>query len=532
MLKLWSFLLFSLVFSPAITANAKNNKTLIYCSEGSPDYFNPQLSLSGAAFDSSNLLYSRLVEFNQARTQLIPGLAVRWNISKGKKKYTFHLRKKVSFSGGKDFKPSRHFNADDVVFSFERQKDKTHPYYQVNGGGYKFFHSLDLHNLITKIHKVTDHKVEFHLKQPHPLFLTYLAMEFAVILSKEYGDFLLQKGKKEQMDFQPVGTGPFVLKKYVKDSLIRYERNNNYYLGSAKLKNIVFAITPDPTVRFQKLKRKECHLLAKPQPVDIPAMKKHPDIQVAEGMTYNVAYLAMNTTRPPLNNVKVRQAIAHAFNRSLYIQAIYKGMAKLAHTPVPPNLWGHNKKIKSYEYNVKKAKELLKEAGYEKGLNLELWTLPISRPYNPNGKKMGELMQADLKKVGITVRLITYDWSTYIAKSSKGEHDLVQMGWSADIGDPGNFLNILLSCKTVDSGANLSRWCNKNYEKLIDQALKEFSQKKREPLYKKAQLVFHKASPWVPLVHAYGFSAFLKDVKGYQLKPFGSERFYHLGFSK
>ena len=525
-------LLFFLFFCSALASATDTNQTLIYCSEGSPDYFNPQLSLSGAAFDASNLLYSRLVEFNQKRTQLIPGLAVRWSISKDKKKYTFLLRKKVSFHEKGNFKPTRHFNAEDVVFTFERQRNKNHPYYQVNGGGYKFFKSLDLHNLITKINKVTNHKVEFHLSQPHPLFLTYMAMEFAVILSKEYGEFLSRKDKKEQMDFQPVGTGPFVLKKYVKDSVIRYERNNSYYQGPAKLKHIVFAITPDPTVRFQKLKKGECHLLAKPQPVDLPAIKNQKHLQIAEGVTYNVAYLAMNTSRPPLDNIKVRKAIAHALNRSLYIQAIYKGMASLAHTPVPSTLWGHNSKIKGYEYNLEKAKKLLKEAGYEKGLQLKLWTLPISRPYNPNGRKMGELMQADLKKVGITVRLVTYDWPTYIAKSSKGEHELIQLGWSADIGDPGNFLNILLSCKTIDAGANLARWCNKNYEKLVNQAVKEFSQKKREKLYKKAQLVFHQESPWVPLVHAHEFTAFSKNLKGYHLKPFGSERFYHLSLSE
>ena len=529
--KYYLFFWFFFIF-PAFASSKAANQTLIYCSEGSPDYFNPQLSLSGAAFDASNLLYSRLVEFNQERTQLVPGLAVRWSTSKDKKTYTFHLRKKVSFNNRGKFKPSRYLNAEDVIFTFERQRDKKHPYHQVNGGGYKFFQSLDLPGLITKVSKVTNHKVKLHLSRSHPLFLTYLAMEFAVILSKEYGDFLIKEGKKEQLDFQPVGTGPFVLKKYVKDSLIRYERNDNYYQGPASLKQIVFAITPDPTVRFQKLKTEECHLLAKPQPIDIPIIKKQAALQVAEGMTYNVAYLAMNTSRPPLDNVKVRQAIAHALNRSLYIQAIYKGMAKPAHTPVPPNLWGHNSKIKSYKHDVEKAKKLLKEAGYEKGLQLELWTLPISRPYNPNGRKMGELMQADLKKVGITVRLVTYDWPTYIAKSAKGEHELIQMGWTADIGDPGNFLNVLLSCKTVASGANMARWCNKRYEKLVSAALTEFSQKKREALYKKAQLVFHQESPWVPLVHAYGFAAFSKNLKGYRLKPFGSERFYHLRLSE
>lgn len=524
-----SFYFFLLLIVAASSASGR--ETLVYCSEGSPDYFNPQLSLSGAAFDASNLLYSRLLETHPDKHKLMPGLAIRWHISEQGKKYTFHLRKKVRFAETKYFKPRRDFNADDVLFTFERQKNPNHPYHQVNGGRYKFFYSLDLQNLITKIQKINNYEVAFFLNRPHPLFLNYMSMEFAAILSKEYGDFLMKKKQKELIDFQPLGTGPFILKKYLKDSLIRYTRNDTYYKGPARLKNIVFAITSESTVRVQKLKKGECQLIAKPHPIDIPALKKHPDIQVKEAVTYNVAYLAMNTSRPPLDNLKIRKAILYALNRSLYVQAIYKGMAQIAHTPVPPNLWGHNSQIKS-QWNLKKSRELLKEAGFEKSLNLNLWTLPISRPYNPNGRKMGELMQADLKKVGINVRLITYDWPTYIAKSAKGEHDLIQMGWSADIADPGNFLNILLSCKTIDSGANVARWCNKTYQELIEKALQTTDQKTRQRLYKKAQVVFHQQSPWVPLVYAYGFAAFRKNLKGYRLKPFGSERFYHLYFSK
>ena len=213
----------------------------------------------------------------------------------------------------------------------------------------------------------------------------------------------------------------------------------NYYRGPAKLKHVVFSITPDPSVRFQKLKREECHFVAKPQPTDIPAMKKHKKIRVAEGMAHSLAYLSMNTTKPPLNNKTVRKAIAHALNRKLYISAIYKGLAETLDSPVPPALWGHNSKIKLPEYNPEKAKALLKSAGLEKGFKIKLWTLPVSRPYNPNGKKMGELMQADLKKVDIEAELITYDWPTYLAKSSQGEHEMIQLGWSADIADPSNF---------------------------------------------------------------------------------------------
>ena len=509
-----------------------HGSTLVYCSEGSPDHFNPQISISGVTYDATNLIYSRLFEFDPKTDLIRPGLAISYQTSKDGKVYTLFLRKKVWFQSRKGFAPSRPFQADDVLFTFNRQRETNHPYYEVSGGGYKFFRSLLLDQLILNIKKVNDYKVEFHLKEPLSLFPSYLAMEFSNILSAEYGDWLIQKGKKGWMDSEPVGTGPFALKRYIKDSAIYYDRYDRHYRGPAKIKKIVFAITPDATVRFQKIKRKECDVIAKPQPLDVPDMKKNRGIQVVEGVSYNVAYLAMNTEKPPLNQVKVRKAIAHALNIPFYVKAIYKGFANPAHSPVPPNLWGSHLKMRTPAYNPKKAKALLKEAGFEKGLSLSLWTLPISRPYNPSGKKMGELMQADLKKVGIDVRLVTYDWPTYLSKSSKGEHELIQMGWTADIGDPSNFLEILLTCPTIKSGSNLARWCDQEYDQLINRGRRISSQKQRARIYKKAQEIFSKAQPWVPLVHAYNFTAISPKVKGYRLKRFGSEKFYPLSISK
>ena len=149
MKKLISKLLVIFLFFPSFVFC----ETLIYCSEASPDYFNPQMSISGSAFDASNLLYSRLIEFNTDGTKLVSGLAKKWTVSKDKKTYTFYLRKNVSFYPRGDFKPSRSFNADDVIFSFNRQKEKSHPFHNVNGGGYKFFYSLDLQNQIKNIKK-------------------------------------------------------------------------------------------------------------------------------------------------------------------------------------------------------------------------------------------------------------------------------------------------------------------------------------------------------------------------------------------
>jgi len=504
-------------------AQASKKKSLVYCSEGSPSFFNPQLASDGPSFDVSSDIYDRLVEFDKKKGGLRPGLALSWSISKDKLIYTFYLRKDVSFHQTPYFKPSRFFNADDVVFSFDRQMNKKNPYHLVNGGSYPYFYSLNMNTLIKKVVKKDPHTVQFILNKKDTTFLINLAMEFSSILSKEYADKLLEKNKPESLDFYPIGTGPFLFKQYIKDSLVRLKNHKEYFRGSAALAGVVAVIVPDTNVRFQKLKAKECDLISQPSPLHLSAIKKNKHLSLVGGKRYNIAYLAMNVKKGPFKNKKVRQAIHHALNRSLYIKAIYQDHAEVAKNPYPSNLWSYNHQVKDYEYSPKKALKLLKEAGYEKGFKTNLWTLPIARPYNPNGKKMGELMQADLAKVGIKVQLITYDWPTYISRSSKGAHDMIQMGWTSDNGDPDNFLRALLSCGALNSGVNMARWCYPAFDRLINKALELSSLEKRTTLYKKAQKIFKEEAPWVTIAHTYDYVALLNTVKGYVDAPFGTK---------
>ncbi|MCB0408507.1 MAG: ABC transporter substrate-binding protein, partial [Bdellovibrionales bacterium] len=474
---------------------------------------------------SSRMLYDRLVEFERRGTKIVPGLATEWKTSKDGLTFTFTLRKGVPFHTTKNFTPTRTLNADDVLFSFNRQRFKDHPYHNVNGGTYEYFKSMEMDAIIKDIVRLDDYKVKFVLNHPEAPFLANLAMDFASILSKEYADQLLKQKKPEQLALDPVGTGAFQLVRYQKDNMIRYTANKNYFGGAPKVDSVVFSITPDPSVRYQKLKTGECHFAAEPSPTDIANMKKSKNIQVLERPGLNIGYLAMNVQKPPFNNRDVRQAVAHALNRSAYIKAIYLGNASVAKNPIPPTMWSYNKNVEDYDYNIEKAKGLLKKAGFEKGLSIELWTLPVSRPYNPNGKKMGELIQEDLKKVGIQVKLVTYDWPTYLAKARKVEHQMIQLGWTGDNGDPDNFLNVLLGCAGVEAGSNVARWCDKNFENLVEKAKSTTDIAKRTELYEKAQEIFKKEAPWVTLAHATVFKAMSPQVKGYKISPFGTEDF-------
>lgn len=511
------------------SARKMDNTTLVYCSEASPTAFNPQVTTDGTSANAAaQTIYNRLVEFEYGSTKVVAGLAKSWTISKDKLTYTFNLRDNTDFHTTKYFTPTRKFNSDDVLFSINRMRLKSHPFNKIGGGNYEYFSGMDMGSIIKDVTKVSDTTVTITLTRPEAPFLANLAMGFMSILSKEYADQLTAKGSQENIDNYPIGTGPFVFKKYVKDNVIKFTSNKTYFEGAPKIKKLIFAITPDASVRYQKLKTGECHLIIEPSPTDLEAMKSNKKISIMQAPGLNIGYLAMNTQKKPFDNLKVRKAISMAINKGSYIKAIYHGHAQSATNPIPPTIWSYNNDIEDYKYDIEKAKTLLAEAGHPNGFKTTIWTLPVTRPYNPNGKKMGELMQADLAKIGIKVELISYDWPTYLKKSSAGEHDMVQLGWTGDNGDPDNFLFTLLGCSAVKAGSNYARWCNTSFDSLVKEAKLTTNITKRTSLYKKAQEVFKDQAPWVPIAHSVVFRAMSSKISGYKMDPLGKDIFKYI----
>ena len=239
-----------LLAATALSApTAASAKTLVYCSEGSPEGFNPSLYTSGTTFDaSSRQVFNRLVQFKRGTTTIVPGLATSWDVSADGTEYTFNLRKGVKFHSSDDFTPTREFNADDVIFTFMRQFDKEHPYHGVSGGSYEYFNGMSMPDLIKDIVKVDDYTVKFVLNRPEAPFIANMAMDFASVLSAEYADAMMEAGTPENVDLNPIGTGPFQLVQYQKDAVIRYKAFPEYWEGKAAIDNLIFAITPDSTV--------------------------------------------------------------------------------------------------------------------------------------------------------------------------------------------------------------------------------------------------------------------------------------------
>jgi dipeptide transport system substrate-binding protein len=511
----------------AVLAGPAGAKTLVFCSEASPEGFNPQLYTAGTTFDaSSRTIYSRLVEFERGSTKLIPGLAESWTVSDDGLIYTFRLRAGVKWQSNASFTPTRDLNADDVVFTFERQLNFDHPYNKVSGGTYEYFVGMDMPNLLKSVEKVDDLTVRFTLNAPEAPFLANLGMDFASILSAEYADAMLAAGTPDKVDLEPIGTGPFSLVEYQKDALIRYKANPDFYLGKAPIDDLVFVITPDAAVRYAKLQAGECHVMPYPNPADIEAMKADPSLNVLEQEGLNIGYLAMNTQKKPFDDRRVRQAINYAINKQAIIDAVYLGAGKAAKNPIPPTIWSYNDAVQDYPYDPEKAKSLLAEAGLADGFETDLWYMPVQRPYNPGAQRMAELMQADLAAVGITANLVTYEWGEYLERSKKGEHQMVLLGWTGDNGDPDNFLYVLLGCAAVDGGSNRARWCYQPFDDLLVAAKRTSDVGERTKLYEEAQVVFKEEAPWVTVAHSVVFMPVRKEVIDYRVDPFGIHQFY------
>ncbi len=520
-------LILSALMGTALMAGAAQSKTFVYCSEGSPEGFDPALYTAGTTFDaSSRQVYNRLVEFKRGTTTIAPALAESWSVSDDGLEYTFKLRKGVKFHSTDFFTPTRDFNADDVVFSFKRQLDKNHPWHEYTAGtSWEYFNGMSMPSLLKDVVKVDDYTVKFILTRPEAPMIANLAMDFASILSKEYADKLAAAGKKEDLNQKPVGTGPFKFVAYQKDAVIRYKANENYWKGKAAIDDLIFAITPDASVRHQRLKANECQLNPYPNPADLEAIRKDPDLKLMEQEGLNVGYLAYNTLMPPFDNVKVRKALNMAINKQAILDAVFQGAGKIAKNPIPPTIWSYNDEIKDDPYDPAAARKMLEEAGV-KGLKMKIWAMPVQRPYNPNARRMAELIQADFKKVGVDAEIVSYEWGEYLKRSKAKDRDgAVLLGWTGDNGDPDNFLAVLLGCDAV-GGSNRAQWCNKEFDDLIKKAKVISDMGERTKLYKQAQVVFKREAPWATIAHSVVFKAMRKNVKNFKIDPFGGHVFY------
>jgi dipeptide transport system substrate-binding protein len=506
-------------------ASAAHSKTLVYCSEASPEGFDPARYTSGSTFDaSSKTVYNRLVEYKRGSTEIVPALAERWDISDDGKTYTFHIRAGVKFQSNEEFSPSRNLNADDVVFSFERQSGKKEFAGYAEGASWSYYNDVGLPQSLASIEKIDDLTVRFNLKKPNAPFLGLIALDFASIGSKEYADYLVSVKRIDDFNHKPIGTGPFQFTAYQQDAVIRYQAFAGYWGGKQPIDDLVFAIITDAGTRIQKLEAGECQIAVYPAPADIPSLKQNSSLKVLQRPGLNVGYLAFNTTQKPFDDPRVRRAIAQGVDKKTILDAVYQGSGVIAQSVLPPDMIGFNKALKTIEFDPSAAKKTIESLGLN-GQKLTLWAMPVSRPYNPNGRRTAEILQANLRDIGLDADIISFEWGEYLKRSNDPKHEgAVLAGWTADNGDPDSFLTPLLACASVE-GNNKAVWCNADFDQLLEKARSENDPGVRAQLYEQAQQIAADESPWIPLANGLITVATSAKVTGYQIEPSDAHRF-------
>ena len=519
----------------ALAASPSRADTLVVCSEASPDALNAALSTANTSFDVSEQIADRLVEMDIGGSTVKPALAQSWTIAPDGLKYTFKLRPGVKFQSNPAFKPTRDLNADDVVFSFQRMYDKEHRYAKVSGGTYLAF-SAFIGSALKSVTKTNDLTVVFDLNTPLAPLLSSLSVQPFAIASAEYAAAMDKAGTPEKLDLDPIGTGPFQLVQYQKDSLIRFRAFPDFWgkdgssagggqpERAAKVDQLVFSITPDPAIRFAKLRAGECQIARYPNPADMPAMRAAPGITVQESTIASMGYLSFRTDKKPFSDKRVREALALAIDLDSLVKAVFQGTGTPAAAMVSPTLWGHNPALKPRPYDPAKAKALLAEAGFPTGFATDIWAIPVARAYMPNGRRAAEMIQADWAKIGVTAKIVTFEWGEYLRRARNNESDIGMLGGTWDYPDPAQMMGGF-TCQALTNGRNIPQWCNQAYSDIVQQANLVTDPAQRTNLYQQAQQIFYDEAPAMLFADAKAFVGVRNTVQGFKLHVLGGQPF-------
>ncbi|MBN1146240.1 MAG: ABC transporter substrate-binding protein [Anaerolineales bacterium] len=517
--------------------------TFIFGRGGDSVQLDPAIVTDGESFRVTGQVLEPLYQYEQGSTTPVPALAESCESNEAATEWVCKLREGVKFHDGTDF------NADAVIFNFERWRFTDNPlhfesqvfeYYEAQFGGF------DDDSIITSVEKIDDYNIKFVLSAPQAPFLANLAMDIFAISSpaaleaagEDYGTPAVGC----------VGTGPFKFVEWVEGDHITVEANDDYWGGRPKVDQIVWKVIPDDSARFLALKSGDIHALEQAVVEDLTAAESDPDLYIMTRPALNTGYLSFNYKIVEFQDIRVREAVAHAIDRQGLVENFYGAYGEVAKNFLPPLIWGHNDAIEDWAYDPELSKQLLADAGFPDGLSevtiaediadaegnvvfkagdkmpLRLYYMPVTRFYYPSPKEIGEAMAADLAKAGITAELyLEGDWPTYLGARREGRLvGLYQLGWGGDNGDPDNFICYFF-CTGTEPIAREGWYMNPDLVELLMKAQTTPGQESREPMYQQAEQMMHDDIARIWIAHNNTPLIFSKAVTGYIPQPVGAD---------
>lgn len=459
-------------------------------------------------------IYDGLMRYDYESTEVVPNLAESVDINDDSTVFTFHLHQGVTFHDGEPL------TANDVKYTFERLLDPAtaSPLTWVLGdagivGAEEFVNGEA--DEISGIEVLDDHTVRITLAAPYAMFLHHLAMPAAHIVPEHVAS---QLAEGEDMSSNPIGTGPFRFAGRVRDSSLDLEANEDYFAGRPNIDGVHYRIITDPLIEWEEFNAGNL------DEADIPSallLDVIDDPQYANVIqTTNdlaVYYFALNEKVPPLDDVRVRRAIAMAIDRQAIIDGPYNGTDQLANAPIPPGLAGYDETIEAIPYDPEGARELLAEAGYPDGFDLEIWSTRAETTIAVN-----ELIQFFLGEVGIRATINQVDFGVLIENAIAGRAPAFYLSWFADYADAYNFLHPLF----VAQGEQRYGYRNERVAELLEQAKAIPELEDRVPLYQEAQRLIVEDVPVVYIRYPVSYVVVREGVTGLLNHPiFNAEKF-------
>ncbi|WP_293133161.1 ABC transporter substrate-binding protein [Microcoleus sp. bin38.metabat.b11b12b14.051] len=545
LIKSWRLFLLGLVFGMALilsncstnsnTVNNNNSPTattpgavpagaLVYGAGGPPVNLEPGNVTDGNSVIAIDQIYNRLTDFKPGTVELEPSLATKWSSSTDGKTWTFKLRSGVKFHDGTDF------DADAVKFNVDRWWDAKNPQgYRDSGKNYQIWKDFfagfkgDKDSLVKDVTVVDKSTIRFVLNRPFAAFPAAIGSGYFGIASpaavKKVG------AKYGTPGSLAVGTGPFVFKEWRSGDRIILEKNPNYWkAGTPKVNQLVLRFVDDPAARLAQLRAGQLDFTVDLTPDQLKEVQADTNLEAVVRPSFNVGYLALNPSYGPLAKSEVRRAIAQTINKQAIVKAFWGELGKHDSQFIPPSLnWAESDKVKDYEFNPQQAKAMLAKAGYPNGFDLDLWYMPVSRPYFPTPKPIAEAFAADLSAIGIRVKLLTKDWSAYLADRLKPPgFQAFMMGWTGDYGDPDNFYYPHFG---PGSTADLGNWKNPKVLELLDQGRASGDKAARAKIYAEVGEILYGEAVRLPIVHSQPLLGKRKNIQGWIPSPLGSESF-------
>jgi peptide/nickel transport system substrate-binding protein len=489
---------------------AQSNGTLVWGRSGDAVSLDNAIAEDGETGEATVQLFNLLVRAKPGATDVEPDLATSWSTSPDGLMWTFKLRKGVKFQDGTPW------NAQAAKFNIDRWADVKNPYHQP-GTDFIIWGEF-LADIFKEARAVDPETLQIILKVPNaPLLynLTITGFEFGspTAIAKYGGRGFSQN---------PVGTGPFKAVEWVRDDHITMVASSSYFRqGLPKVQRLIYRVIKDNAARYLALKAGEIQAMELPNPDDVRAAQADPNLKVGLRPALNSSWIRFNMNLPLFKDRRIREALALGIDRKSIVEALYGGRGEVANQMLPPVMWGRSATVKAYPYDPDRAKGLLTEAGYPNGFSLDLWYMPISRPYFPVPKEIGSAMASDLAKIGVRAHLMTEDWATYLKDLRTNKFMLFMEGGIGDNGDPDDFYSTFIP--KYDPNVAYLSYNNPTVFGLVSRARVVTDQTERARMYAQIAEILVRDVRDIPIGSAKTPILMRRNVEGLVPQPNGSE---------